>query len=113
MTNQPAGSLTLTLSLELEQPAGAKLRVADVAAALDDADAVLDAQDAGARVRGVEFRFAPGDPASVTLRGDGERTLVPDHEGRVIVMRDPDLGPLYDEIELSARPARILPFLDR
>jgi hypothetical protein len=113
VTNQPAGSLTLTLSIELGQPDGAILDGAEIEAARAAADAVLAAQHAGARVRGVEFRFAPGEQAAVTLRGVGERMLVPDHEGRVIVMRDADLAAHDAQIELSARPVRILPFLDR
>lgn len=111
-TNQPAGSLTLTLSIELPQPPGATLSVAEVEAALAEADALLEGQHASSRVRGVEFRFESDAPAGVTLRGEAERVLVPDRDGRVIVMRDPDLRSLYREIELAARPARILPFLD-
>jgi len=111
-TNQPAGSLTLTLSVELRQPRGAIVPVAEVEAALAEADALLARQHARARVRGVEFRFAGDETGGVTLRGSGERVLVPDRAGRVIVMRIPDLS-LYREIELAARPVRILPFLDQ
>jgi hypothetical protein len=111
-TNQPPGSLTLTVSVELPRPDGSVLATADVEAALAEADALLASQRARSRVRGVEFLFARG-AGSVTLRGDGERTLVPDRHGRVIVMRDPDLRERYREIELTARPLRILPFLEQ
>ena len=111
-TNQPAGSLTLTLSVELHQPSGAIVPAAEVEAALAEADALLVRQRARSRVRGVEFRFADDGAGGVTLRGSGERVLVPDRDGRVIVMRDPDLS-LYRELELAARPVRILPFLDQ
>ncbi|HVF34413.1 MAG TPA: hypothetical protein VND91_03760 [Candidatus Saccharimonadia bacterium] len=111
-TNQPEGSLTLTISVELHQPSGAIVRTADVETALTEADALLVQQRARSRVRGVEFRFADDETGGVTLRGSGERVLVPDREGRVIVMREPDLS-LYREIELAARPIRILPFLDQ
>ena len=111
-TNQPAGSLTLTLSVELKQPSGAIVAAAEVEAALAEADALLVGQHARSRVRGVEFRFTDDETGGVTLRGAGERVLVPDRAGRVIVMRDPDLSTCR-EIELAARPIRILPFLDK
>ena len=111
-TNQPPGSLTLTVSVELPRPAVPVLACAAVEAALVEADALLASQRARTRVRGVEFLFAR-DTGGVTLRGDGERTLVPDRHGRVIVMRDPDLRERYSEIELSAPPLRILPFLEQ
>lgn len=111
VTNQPPGSLTLTLSIELAQPEGATLVAAEVEAALVEADALLARQQSRARVRGVEFRFE-GD-ARVVLHGDGDQVLVPDRHGRVVVMRDPDLRERCREIELSARPLRILPFLDQ
>jgi hypothetical protein len=113
-TNQPAGSLTLTVSMELPKPRSSRMACAEIEAALADADRLLEQQGADARVRGVEF-VLPADAGAVTLRGDGdaERVLVPDAEGRVIVMRDPELRRLYREIELPATPLRVLPFLDR
>jgi hypothetical protein len=111
-TNQPPGSLTLTVSVELPRPAAPLLGCAEVEAALVEADALLASQRSRSRVRGVEFLFARG-AGGVTLRGEGERTLVPDRHGRVIVMRDPDLRERYREIELSAPPLRILPFLEQ
>ena len=113
-TNQPAGSLTLTVSIELSKPRSSRIACAEIEAALADADRLLEQQGSDARVRGVEF-VLPADAGAVTLRGgdDGERVLVPDAEGRVIVMRDPELRTLYREIELPATPLRVLPFLDR
>lgn len=112
VTNQPAGSLTLTVSIELPRPRSARLACGEVEAALTEADRLLEQQGSPARVRGVEFVLPP-DAGAVTLHGDGERVLVPDADGRVIVMRDPELTALYREIELPARPLRVLPFLDR
>lgn len=111
-TNQPPGSLTLTVSVELPRPEASVLGCAEVEAALAQADALLASQRVRTRVRGVEFQFARG-AGGVTLRGDGERTLVPDRHGRVVVMRDPELRERYREIELSAPPLRILPFLEQ
>jgi hypothetical protein len=112
VTNQPAGSLTLSVSIELPPPDRAEWPAAEVREALDQAEAFFTASPGhdGRRVRGVEFRFAAGE-GSVTVRGDTERLLVPDADGRVLLMRDTDLADAR-EVALGAKPVRVLPFLE-
>lgn len=115
VTNQPRGSLTLSVTLALRLPAASRVPVESLLAALAQADALL-ARRTGAgtpgRVVGVEFQFAAGTPGGITLRGANERWLMPDASGRVRLMRVGDLDTGVTEIELAARPALVLPYLD-
>ena len=112
VTNQPAGSLTLSVSIELPPPDRAEWPAAELREALEQADAFFAAspEHDGRHVRGVEFRFDAGD-GSVTVRGDTERLLVPDADGRVLLMREGDLANARD-VALGAKPVRVLPFLE-
>jgi len=114
-TNQPQGSLTLTLSIELALPSGARIPAADIRAALDQVDAMFAERGEGAppRARGAEFYFADAANAGLTLRGESERLLLPDGAGRVILMRDSDLAPGTLEVEVAAAPSQVLPFFGR
>lgn len=112
VTNQPAGSLTLSVSIELPPPDRAEWPAAELREALEQADAFFAAspEHDGRHVRGVEFRFDGGE-GSVTVRGETERLLVPDADGRVLLMRDGDLANARD-VALGAKPVRVLPFLE-
>lgn len=112
VTNQPAGSLTLSVSIELPPPSRAEWPAAELREALEQADAFFAASPGhdGRHVRGVEFRFDAGE-GSVTVRGETERLLVPDADGRVLLMREGDLANATD-VALGAKPKRVLPFLE-
>jgi hypothetical protein len=115
-TNQPAGSLTLSVTLALRVPEGARIPVAAIREALAEADALMASGIAGAgpqRARGAEFRFARDAAASLSLRGAVERLLVADREGRIVLMRDPDLQAPAGLLEFSTAPLLVLPWMGR
>ena len=115
LTNQPQGSLTLTLSIELALSPAPRIPAAELRAALEQVDAMFAGRGGPAppRVRGVEFHFADPVNAGLTLRGATERLLLPDGEGRVVLMRDSDLADDALEVEVATTPAQVLPFFGR
>lgn len=110
-SNQPRGSLVLSATLALATPPARSLPPAFFTAALDDADRLLAADGSPARAAGVELRFAADAQATASLRGPAERTLVADHAGRIVLLRDRDLGSDTGTIELSTTPTLVLPWL--
>lgn len=113
VSNQPKGTLSLAVTLALAPPATARIPVAELAAALSDVDRLLRELPGqpNRAVRGVEFRFDPRAEARVTLRGASERLLQADAGGRVVLMRDTDLGAESIEVEISQPPLLVLPHL--
>jgi len=115
-TNQPKGSLSLTVTMELRLPEGLHIAWADLHAALDQAHDVLAAQAKveGLNVPGIvgaEFRFGRGTEARVTVTGKSERLLVADAEGRVIVMLDEAAAKEQPSLEFTHKPLAVMPFL--
>jgi hypothetical protein len=115
VTNQPKGSLTLSVTLGLKLPTSTRVPVGELNAALAEADQLLARGVGGldGHVRGVELRFEPGANASLTLRGRSERLLMADHAGRIVLMRDGDLNEAAAVIELNRLPMQVLPYLTR
>lgn len=115
-TNQPAGSLTLSVTLALRVPPGNRIPPDAIREALAEADALMLALADGSqpqRARGAEFRFARGTTASLALGGGNERVLVADREGRIVLMRDPDLQAQDTLLEFSSVPLLVLPWMGR
>jgi hypothetical protein len=115
-TNQPKGSLTLGVTLELVLPRESRWPCADVLAALAEAEPVIaemPARNPAAGVRGIEFFFGSRKDAQVVVRGQSERLLLADDDGRVVLMRDPDLSEPGAVLEFSAPPLRAQPYLAR
>ncbi len=110
-SNQPRGSLVLSATLALATPATRAVPAAVLTAALDDADRLLGADGSPSRAAGVEFQFPPQARATATIEGPAERTLVADHAGRIVLLRDRDLDGNPGMIELSAIPTLVLPWL--
>lgn len=113
VSNQPKGTLSLAVTLALAPPPAARVPVVELAAALRDVDSLLRELPGqpNRAVRGVEFHFDPRAEARVTLRGASERLLQADAGGRVVLMRDTDLGADSVEVELSQAPLLVLPHL--
>ncbi len=112
-SNQPRGSLTLSVTLALRTPRGTRVPAAELRAALDAVDAWIAERPAGearGHARGAAFRFPAGAAASLTVRGASERFLLADAQGRIVLMRDPDLD-LASDIELSQPPLEVLPWI--
>lgn len=115
VSNQPKGSVTISVMPALRLPASRTWAIADIRAALAQVEQLVARQPvagAGSKVRGAELRFAAGSDASVTVRGETERLLMADDEGRVLLMLDGDLADAR-EIELSRTPEVALPWLGR
>ncbi len=112
-SNQPRGSLTLSVTLALRMPRATRLPASELRAALDAVDGWMAEHPAGEttrHARGVAFRFPAGAAASLTVRGNSERLLVADAQGRIVVMRDTDLDHAVD-VELSQLPLEVLPWI--
>ncbi|HOV58368.1 MAG TPA: hypothetical protein PLN91_10855 [Rhodanobacteraceae bacterium] len=116
-SNQPKGSLSLTVTLELRLPAGDRVPWQELATALEQARRVLGEQAqahglAAPAVTGAEFHFPAGSEARVTLSGKGERLLLADGAGRVIVMLDETTRKEQPTLLLGARPLAVVPHLE-
>jgi len=113
-TNQPKGSLSLGVTLELALPKEPRWTCADVLAGLAEAEPVIagmPGRDTALAVRGVELFFANGAHAQVVVRGQSERLLLADENGRVVLMRDAELAEPGAVLEFSTPPLRAQPFL--
>jgi hypothetical protein len=111
-TNQPKGSLTLSVTLALTPPDGAHMSAVAMLSALAKIEAVMRSTSSSApRIRGVEVRFAPTEAGTVTVRGGSNRFLMADEQGSVVLMRDSDLTGEDIEIEFSTRPLLLMPRL--
>lgn len=116
-SNQPRGSLTVSVTLALAPPRSTRVPVAELLDALAAADTWLAGKAVAEglpppAVRGVELRFPPGAGASATLRGaSSERLLLADAAGRIVLVRDADLAEGAREVELSQLPLEVVPWL--
>ena len=114
-SNQPRGSLSIGVSLELTRPAGRRWQAAELLAGLADAERVLQASAPASGplgpIRGVEIYFARDSEAQLTVRGTGERLFLPDEVGRIVLMRDAELAEPDAWLEMSIEPIRAQPHL--
>ena len=72
VTNQPRGSLTLSVTLTLKMPPGSRVKTDAIEAALAQVDELMAGQGAPGHVVGVEFQFDPASSSGITLRGANE-----------------------------------------
>lgn len=115
-TNQPKGSLALTVNVALRVPEALQVPWADLVAALKQADDLFAKAPAGRpaqQIRGVEIHFAPGAPASVTVAGKSERLLKADALGRIVLIRDTVADGERPTLVFSQRPILLLPYVDK
>jgi len=115
-TNQPKGSLSLTVTMELKLPSGDRITWHDLEASVQQAREMLreQARQQGGDpppVSGVEFHFTPGSEARVTLSARSERLFMADGDGRVVVMLDDALLKERPDLVLSGKVLEVLPFL--
>ncbi|HEY0180388.1 MAG TPA: hypothetical protein VGC30_12280 [Dokdonella sp.] len=111
-TNQPKGSLALGVNAALRPPHGLVAPWREIAAALKQADALYASASPPHTVRGIEVRFAPGAPATLTLGERSERLFAADADGRVIVLRDDVVDAEHATLAFSRPPLRILPYVE-
>ena len=114
-TNQPKGSLALIVNVALR---GAdKLRVpwSDIEAGLGDVRTFYEKTQSAATapaISGVEVHFSAGSAAMLTIEGKGERLLMADPNGRIIVTRDMAPPSESPTLVFSRAPAFVLPYSD-
>jgi hypothetical protein len=114
-TNQPKGSLALIVSVALRD--GVRMRVpwSDIEAGLADVKAFYAESSSAAApaISGVEAHFSPGSSAMLTIEGKGERLLMADPAGRIVVTRDMALENAATELVFSRAPDFVLPYSDQ
>jgi len=113
-TNQPKGSLALIVSVALRD--GLKLRVpwSDIDAGLAQVKAFYAESNSASApaVSGIEAHFSPGGAAMLTIEGKGERLLMADPAGRIVVTRDMAAENAATELVFSRAPDFVLPYSD-
>jgi hypothetical protein len=113
-SNQPQGSLQLQLSLEVDLPKANRIAYAEIWESLAEAQSALDRLGpdyAGSSVIGIEYQFLDG-PMQVLLNGrDIELSLLADHQGRVMLRRDPNWLEADVQVRFEGTLALALPRL--
>ncbi len=114
VSNQPRGSLTLSVSLAFRPYPTLRVPYREISKALAQASELIAADQArsSASVRGVEVHFAEGHDATVAIRGDNERTFMAGADGRVVLIDNPQWRGPDVEVEFSEMPLRLMPYID-
>ena len=112
-SNQPKGSLTLSVAIGLKVPTATRFAYREIAIGIDQLRSVMasDGADNGGQVRGVEFWFAPGSDARLGIIGPIERLFIADRFGRIVLHDSAELREAGVMLELSESPLQILPSL--
>lgn len=114
-TNQPKGSLALTVNVGLRCPDHLRMAWSDVEAGLAQVRELYEANAPGTEppaVRGIEVQFAPGSAATLTIEGKDERLLMADADGRLIVTRDMIAEKESPTLAFSRAPEFVVPYAD-
>lgn len=113
--NQPRGTLTLSVDVQLRPIAAKHFPYRELSAGLEDmrglmrADGAADIWD----VDGVELWFAPDAEAQLHVEGAVERVLLADRRGRIVLVDSSNLHADGVMLKLSAVPLAIVPTLRR
>lgn len=110
-SNQPQGSLSVSINIELRPPTRAELRYAEFQDAFQQARAAirkLGDDYAEAEIEGAEFRFADTSGRIEIRDGKREELLIADGEGRVFLRNAADLGS-NAELRISGQINSVLP----
>lgn len=114
-SNQPRGSLSVSVSFEIDLGDGDGLSYAALAEGIDQAQTALGEVEpslAGRRVAGIEFSFPPGTEGRLQIVDDRlEELLVADRAGFVRLRNDPRLRESGATVRWSPRPLRAVPYL--
>lgn len=113
VSNQPRGSLTLSVAILLRTPGARRFPYREIALGIDQMRAVIAADGASGRlqVAGVELWFDPRAGASLNVLGRIERLLVADRSGRIVLDDSAELREAGVMLALSATPREIVPML--
>jgi len=115
-TNQPKGSLALTVIVALGGVDRTRVPWSDIEAGLEQARRFyadnVPHGTAAPKVRGIEVHFAPGSAATLTIEGRSERLLMADGAGRIIVTGDIAAEKENPTLAFSRTPEFIMPYTD-
>jgi len=117
-SDQPAGSLRVSLAIEVRVPSSAEIAYAVLLQAIEDVESATSALSDGETrpvIDGLEFRFQPDSAAHVTVSWEGgEDFLVADSQGRVFLSRHlSDSRRSAARLHFSTAPLRVLPRIGR
>lgn len=114
-SNQPRGSLSVSVSFEIDLGEGDGLPYAVLAEGIDQAQQALAEVEpglAGHRVAGIEFSFPPDSDARVQIIDPRlEALLMADRQGHVRLRNDPRLRESGASVRWSPKPLRAVPYL--
>ena len=112
-SNQPKGSLTLSVAIVLKAPAGLRFPYRHIAAGIDQMHEVVaaDGNDDRFKVQGVELWFDPAAHAQLSVVGRVERLLMADRAGRIVLDDSAELREDGVLLSLTAPVRDIVPVL--
>jgi len=111
VSNQPKGSLTLSVAIVLKAPAATRFPYREIARGIDQMRSVVAADGTALQVAGVELWFDPRAQAQLNVSGRIERLLMADHLGRIVLDDSAELREAGVMLALSVPPRRIVPML--
>jgi len=113
-TNQPKGSLALSVSVALRGMDRLRVPWRDVENGLAQVQkfyaATAPAGASAPSARGIEIHFAPGAAATLTIEGASERLLMADGAGRIVVMREMLSEKEQPTLVFSRAPDFVIPY---
>lgn len=115
VSNQPRGSLTLSVSVRLRPYPTLRVPWNEISRALLQADEAIRSDPAvgTAKVVGLEIWFPAEHAASVQISGRLERQWLADTSGRVVLMEIPQWHEADVEVIFSEQPLRLVPHISR
>jgi len=115
-TNQPKGSLALTVNVGLRCPDKLRMPWSDVEVGLAQVRELYSANAsagmAPSAVRGIEVQFLPGAAATLTIEGKDERLLMADPDGRLVVTQSMIAEKENPTLAFSRAPEFVVPYAD-
>ena len=112
-SNQPKGSLTLSVAIVLKAPPGLRFPYRHIAAGIDQMREIVaaDGNDDRFKVQGVELWFDPAAHAQLSVVGRVERLLMADRAGRIVLDDSAELREDGVLLALTAPVRDIVPVL--
>lgn len=113
VSNQPKGSLTLSVTMTLKPFHTLRVPYREIALGLAQARQALGiaSENGNAMISGLEVRFQSGRVATVILRGASEQLLMTDAAGTVVIRDSSEWRHEDAEVEFSEQPLILLPYL--
>jgi hypothetical protein len=113
-TNQPRGSLALIVNVALKIGDRTRVPWTDIEAGLDQVKKFYAETQGSAAptINGIEAHFSGEKDAMLTIEGKGERLLMADASGRIIVTREMAHESPGAVLVFSRAPTFVVPYSD-